>query len=79
MPNAVSISKAVLVRTGSVTHHADHNQRVVSLEYIPNPELRQLQVQMPAPSYVVPRGYYMLFLVSSQGVPSVATWVKVVT
>ena len=82
-----SISRACLVRAGSVTHHSDTNQRVVELEVA-----HVLNTDPPTPGYqpavtlsipsnasgLLPRGYYMLYLLSNQGVPSAAIWVKVV-
>jgi hypothetical protein len=36
-----------------------------------------LQIAIPAQSELLPKGDYMLFLLSNQGVPSTAAWVKV--
>lgn len=79
LPFGVWVDHAVLVRAGSVTHHCDPNQRCVRLATAQDPAglIPQVLVDVPASSYLLPRGYYMLFLVTNQGVPSEAAWVQV--
>lgn len=80
------ISQVVLTRPGSVTHHADTNQRCVRLNFTPLAIGGQSLVRVTMPtkaSGILPRGYYMLWLVTNQtvttqGVPSVAAWVRVI-
>jgi hypothetical protein len=87
-PNPVgnSIASAVLVRAGSVTHHADTNQRVVQLDVaageteIPGYQSVVATLNLPSPQYRhrVTKGYYMLFLMTNNNVPCThAAWVKV--
>lgn len=82
LPDGVSIQKVMLLRPGSVTHHADVNLRAVQLDFITSGPGR-LSVFVPTKlSGKLPRGFYMLFLVSSQiavtqGIPSLAAWVKI--
>lgn len=74
-PNAAGISKAALVRLGAVTHSNNMEQR-----YIPVPFTAgsgSLQLTAPANANIAPPGYYMLFLINSAGVPSVASMVQV--
>jgi hypothetical protein len=85
LPLGISINKVVLMRPGSVTHHADPNQRCVELQFTVLPDtdppsgFHAVQVTVPTlASYLLPRGDYMLFAVSNQGVPSVAAWVRVI-
>ncbi len=73
--DASSISSAALVRTGAVTHSFDENARFVPLTFQPGPG--SLSLQAPANANLAPPGYYMLFLVNSAGVPSVAPFVQV--
>ena len=78
LPLGAEIAKVTLARAGSVTHHADPNQRVVSLKFsYKSGTTDTLQVTVPSSSNVLPRGHYMLFVVSTQGVPSEATWVQI--
>ena len=73
-PDAASITKVSLIRTGSVTHAFDQNARATSLTF--SQAGGGLNVDMPANRNNVPPGYYMLFLVNGQGVPSVASFVR---
>ena len=73
-PDAASISRVSLIRTGSVTHAFDQNARATSLSF--SQTAGGLSVNMPSNANDVPPGYYMLFLVNGQGVPSVASFVR---
>lgn len=70
------IQHVVLVRPGSVTHHADVDPRVVELPLFAATSAG-IQVGLPQNANVVPPGYYMLFVLDDQGTPSEAAWVKV--
>jgi Domain of unknown function (DUF1929)/IPT/TIG domain/Glyoxal oxidase N-terminus len=72
-PDAPSISQAVLVRTGSSTHAFDMDQRLVGMNFTAGSS--SLSVTAPPNSKIAPAGYYMLFLLNSAGVPSVAKFV----
>ncbi|WP_169788736.1 galactose oxidase-like domain-containing protein [Vulgatibacter incomptus] len=73
-PDAASIRRVALIRLGSVTHAFDQNARYVPLSFAANPG----GIVADVPNYnVTPPGHYMLFLVNDQGVPSVATTVRV--
>jgi hypothetical protein len=72
-PDAASISQAVLVRTGSSTHAFDMDQRLVGMNFTAGSS--SLTVTAPPNSKIAPAGYYMLFLLNSAGVPSVAKFV----
>jgi chitodextrinase len=73
-PDAGSIVRASLIRTGSVTHAFDQNARAVPLEFTQT--VGGLDVKMPANGNLAPPGYYLLFIVNNQGVPSVAPFVR---
>ena len=73
-PDAASISKVVLIRTGAVTHFFDQNERYVPLAF--QQTTGGLTVTAPANAYLAPPGYYMLFLVNSNGVPAIAPFVQ---
>ncbi len=72
-PDAASIAKISLIRPGAVTHSFDEDQRIVSLSFTAGPG--SLSVQAPANANLAPPGYYMLFIVNTAGVPSVAKFV----
>ncbi|WP_234825126.1 galactose oxidase-like domain-containing protein [Cupriavidus necator] len=73
VPNIASVA---LVAPGAVTHANDMHQRFIKLQYA-NDGSGNLQVTMPASSSLVPPGYYMLFIIDSQGIPSVAEFVHI--
>ncbi len=73
-PIAADTVSVVLVRPGAPTHAFDMSQRLVGVSYTVG--LGVLNVTAPPNGNVAPPGYYMLFLVNSAGVPSVASFVK---
>jgi Domain of unknown function (DUF1929)/PKD domain/Putative Ig domain len=73
-PSASSISSVVLVRAGSVTHAFDMDQRLVGLNFTPGSGV--LNVTAPPNGSIAPPGYYLLFILNSSGVPSVAQFVQ---
>jgi len=76
-PDAANISSVALLRLGSVTHAFNENQRYVPLTFTAS--TGSVNVTAPANGNLAPPGHYMLFLVNSNGVPSVATFVQMVT
>lgn len=72
-PDAAGISQVVLVRPGSPTHSFDQEQRLVGMSFTTSSGV--LNVTAPPNGNIAPPGYYMLFLVDSNGVPSVAKFV----
>jgi hypothetical protein len=73
-PDAASIQKVALIRTPSVTHAFDENQRYIPLSFTAGSG--QLSVQAPSNSNTAPPGYYMLYILNGNGVPSVASFVR---
>lgn len=74
-PDGSTITRVVLIRTGAVTHFFDQNTRYVPITY--SQIDGGLTVTAPVNAIAAPPGYYMLFLVNSSGVPSVATFVQI--
>jgi Domain of unknown function (DUF1929) len=72
-----NIDKAVLMAPGATTHGFDTNQRSVDLKVLDTIDGQGVDVAAPPSSRVAPPGYYMLFLVNKDGVPSVAKWVRI--
>jgi Domain of unknown function (DUF1929) len=73
-PNALGIALVSLVRLGSVTHGFNFDQRFLELAFQPIND--ELNVQAPANTNIAPPGYYMVFIVDTNGVPSVAAIVR---
>ena len=73
--DAAAISSVTLIKAGSVTHEIDTDQRAVPLSFAAGAGTLTAQVQ--ANPNLAPPGYYMLFIVNGDGVPSVARWVRV--
>lgn len=71
---AQNISKVTLVRLSSTTHSFNQNQRFNNLSF--SSFLGGLSVTMPANGNLAPPGHYMLFIINSAGVPSVASIIK---
>ena len=72
---AGSVSRVSFIKTGSTTHSFNMDQRYLQLPFTANGGL--LDVQLPSRAGDVPPGYYMLFVLNEQGVPSVARMVRV--
>lgn len=78
-PDAATITKVVLVRPMAVTHQTDSEQKVIEMANAhdhANPD--QIRVTAPDgghPHSYAQKGYYMLFALNAQGVPSVARWI----
>jgi hypothetical protein len=73
-PDAATVADVTWLRPGSVTHAFNQNQRINRLAFTPTDG--GLEVTAPATSNLAPPGYYMLFLLSDEGVPSEAAFVK---
>lgn len=73
-----NIANVVLMRPGAVTHSNDMDQRLVILAITARTEdLGSLTALGPQNSTVAPPGYYMLFIVDANDVPSRAQFVIV--
>jgi hypothetical protein len=69
-PNAAQIASVSLIRFGTATHAFNMSQRFLPLAF--SAGSGSLTVTAPVNSDLAPAGYYMLFIVNSTGVPSVA-------
>ncbi|AVH56818.1 MULTISPECIES: galactose oxidase early set domain-containing protein [Streptomyces] len=67
------IAKAELIRPAAVTHSSDPNQRFVDLPL--SVDGNNVDLNVTSNPNLAPPGWYMLFAVDANGVPSVATWV----
>ena len=66
-----------LVRPSSPTHSTDPEQRLVDLRFTQDAGTNEVTATVDSNKYLVPPGYYMLFGVDANNVPSVAKWVLV--
>jgi hypothetical protein len=73
-PEAANISSVVLMRPGAPTHAFDMEQRLVAMNFTAGSGV--LNVTAPPNGNIAPPGYYMLFILNSSGVPSVAQFVQ---
>lgn len=74
-PQADQIASAVLVRPSAVTHNNNMDQRLIRLG-LQNQGNNRLRLNAPVNGTVAAPGYYMLFLVNTNGIPSVARFVQ---
>ena len=70
------ISRATLLAPAAETHGNDMNQRFVELEITETHAGSGVNVEAPANANLAQPGYYMLFLLNDDGVPSVARWIR---
>ncbi len=75
LTNRTAMSGAVLIAPAATTHGNDMHQRVIKLQ---TQQLTNgLTVTVPTSSALVPPGYYMLFVMDSAGIPSVAKFLRI--
>jgi Domain of unknown function (DUF1929)/Glyoxal oxidase N-terminus len=72
--NASEISRVALIRSGAVTHSVNFDQRYVDLHFTIGAE--SVTAMSPVSANQAPPGYYMLVIVNSRGVPSIARFVR---
>src|SRR4029077_17459710 len=76
-PNATNISKVTLLALPSVTHGFNMGQRIIRPSF--SLATGGLNVTAPLNGNIAPPGYYMLFILNGNGVPSVARIIQVTT
>jgi hypothetical protein len=74
-PDAASVTSVVLIKSGSVTHAFNFNQRFIPVGFSAGGG--SLTVTAPGDPKVAPPGHYLLFILNAQGVPSVARIVQI--
>ena len=74
-PDASGISRVAFIKLGSVTHQFNMDQRYVPLTFTAGSG--NLSVQTPVNGNLAPPGHYMLFIVDTNGVPSIAPIVNI--
>ena len=76
-PDAGAITQVTLVRLSSVTHEFNQNQRFNRLAFSTTSDGTGLSVTAPSDPNLCPPGHYMLFIVNSASVPSIAAIVSI--
>lgn len=74
--DASAIKSVVLMRMTSLTHVNDCEQRGVKLDFS-KVGAEKLKARIPTNPAIVPPGYWMMFLVTADGVPSKGQMVKI--
>ena len=69
-----AVSQLYLMRPAAVTHAVDMSQQAIRLDVTAQAD--GLTTRTPLNATVAPPGYYMLFALNAQGVPSTATWIR---
>ena len=72
-PAAGHIQSVCVIRNGVTTHSFDSRQRLVDLDIVSQTQ-DTVSATVPTNPNIAPPGWYMLFLVDQQRIPSVATW-----
>jgi len=70
------IARATLIRLGSVTHHFDMDQRLIELD-VTDRTGDTVTMRSPIGANIAPPGWYMLFLLAENGVPSEAAYIRI--
>ena len=74
-PDPAAITRVTLIKTGSNTHSFDMDQRFLELPFtVVNGEL---EASLPGNRFQTPPGFYMVFVVNAQGVPSEAAILRI--
>jgi galactose oxidase len=73
--DSTDVARLALMKPGSATHGVDFSQRYVAVDFSAS-DATTLEVSAPAVAEQAPPGYYMLFVVDADGVPSQASWIR---
>jgi hypothetical protein len=76
-PQAASIQRVALVRTGSVTHNFNPDQRYVSVPFKPSGRPNVLRASLPRNNAVLVPGYYLLFVLDDERRPSLGRFIQI--
>ncbi len=74
-PEAATIRRVTMVKTGSVTHSFDMDQRFVEPTFTRNGN--RIDISLPPNVYETPPGFYMVFVIDQNGTPSMARMIRV--
>jgi Domain of unknown function (DUF1929) len=71
-----NIAYVALIRSSSVTHSLNTDQRYVGLEIVSSSH-NKLKLKSPPDGNIAPPGYYMLFVLNQNEIPSIAKFVHI--
>jgi Domain of unknown function (DUF1929) len=74
--NASSITRATLLRLPDTTHHYDANMRCLFLN-VQSRTSSSVTVEAPLNANLAPPGYYMVHVLNSAGIPSIAEIIQI--
>jgi hypothetical protein len=74
-PQATEIKWLSLIAPGVTTHSFDSSQRLIDLDII-SQAAGTIRAVAPSNSNVAPPGWYMLFIIDRDGIPSEAKWLS---
>jgi galactose oxidase len=74
-PNAAQVTEVRWIRVGSVTHAFDQSARANTLVFTRTPT--GVNVTAPPDGNAAPPGYYLLFILNRNGVPSEGQFIKI--
>jgi FtsP/CotA-like multicopper oxidase with cupredoxin domain len=74
-PTPGSIAEVVLMRPGAVTHGFNHAQRYIGCA-ITGASATAVHATMPPNGNLAPPGYYLLFIVDQDRIPSEGRWIR---
>jgi hypothetical protein len=72
---AADIGTVTVIKSGSVTHQINTDHRSLPLAF--TADTGTLTMTAPANANLAPPGYYLLFIVTRDGVPSVAPFIRI--
>lgn len=77
-PTAGTIAEVIVMRPGAVTHGFNMSQRAVECQIIGGAGTT-LTIEAPPNGNVAPPGWYLLFLVDANRVPTLGWWLRITT
>jgi hypothetical protein len=69
------IEGVILSRPGAVTHGFNMSQRIVGCAILGR-DATSIRAQAPPDGTVAPPGYYLLFIVDRDRIPSLGSWIR---
>ena len=73
-PDGAAIGAVALMRPGAATHSFNEDQRFINLSF--QQTTGGITIKAPVNGNLAPPGYYMIYLVNQDGVPSVAAFIQ---
>lgn len=73
----IDLTRVALLKPSAVTHQFNQDQRYVPCSATRVGLTNGILIDCPEDSVIAPPGDYMLFLLNTSGVPSIASWVRI--